>query len=61
MQGNQHKWVYKTLYKSGGTLDKYKAWLMAKGFAQVHGFDYQDTNARLAIVHNVLALTAQEG
>ena len=35
------KWLSK--YKSNGTLDKYKARLMAKGFAQVHGFDYHDT------------------
>ena len=34
------KWVYKTKYKSNEMLDKYKAQLMAKGFAQVHRFDY---------------------
>ena len=58
------KWVYKTKYKFYGMLDKCKVWLMAKGFAQVHGFDYHDTFvpiAHLTTIHNVLALAAQEG
>ena len=57
------KWVYKTKYKSDHTLDKHKVWFMAKGFAQVHGFDYQDTltpTARLTTIRSVLALAAQE-
>ena len=28
------KWVYKTKYKAGGSLDKYKEILVAKGYAQ---------------------------
>ena len=58
------KWVYKTKYNSHDTLDKYKARLMAKGYAQVQGFDYQDTfapTARLTTICSVLALVALEG
>ena len=37
---------------------------MAKGYAQVQGFDYQDTFApiaRLTTIHSVLALATLEG
>ena len=37
------QWVSKTKYKFDGPLDK--SWLVAKGFAQVYGYDYSDSFA----------------
>lgn len=37
------KWVYKIKKRSDGKIDTYKAWLVAKGFKQRHGIDYEDT------------------
>lgn len=37
------KWVYKMKRKVDGTLDRYKAHLVAKGFKQRYGIDYEDT------------------
>jgi hypothetical protein len=37
------KWVFKIKYKEDGSLDKYKGRLVAKGFKQRYGIDYEDT------------------
>lgn len=36
------KWVFTPKYKVGGTLDKLKACLVAKGFTQMNGLDYEE-------------------
>ena len=56
------KWVYKTKYKFDGTIDKYKACLVSKGYAQKEGIDYTKTFSlmeKLDRIMMVLALDAQ--
>ena len=58
------KWVYKAKYKSDGSLEKYKARLVAQGFAQKEGYDFQETFApttQSTTIRLVLALAAEEG
>jgi hypothetical protein len=55
------KWVYRTKYASDGSVERHKAWLVAKGFSQVEGIDYNEAFALVAKMNSirlVLALVA---
>jgi hypothetical protein len=36
------KWVYRPKYVTFDSVDRYKAWLVAKGFSQVKGVNYNE-------------------
>ncbi|GJT41206.1 retrovirus-related pol polyprotein from transposon TNT 1-94 [Tanacetum coccineum] len=59
------KWVYKIKYKANGTIDKYKARLVIRGFDQQEGRDYKHTFslvAKLVTMRVLIALaTAKAG
>ncbi|MCO5562885.1 hypothetical protein L7F22_016521 [Adiantum nelumboides] len=44
------RWVYKVKHKSNGNVSRYKTRLVAKGYAQTYGIDYEETFALIAKV-----------
>ena len=56
------KWVYKLKRNPDGSVDKYKARYVARGYSQIAGVDYKDTyapTARPETIRLIFALTAQ--
>jgi transposase InsO family protein len=56
------KWVFCIKRKSNGSVDKYKARLVARGFTQIYGVDYFDTYspvAKMASFRLILAMAAR--
>ena len=52
------RWVYKVKYNIDNSINKYKAWLVAKGYAQTYDIDYEETFAPVAKITMVRVLLA---
>jgi hypothetical protein len=58
------RWIYKTKSAADGHISRYKAMLVAKGFQQVHGIDYDakfTSVAKMDSIRLALAIVEAKG
>ena len=58
------KWIFKIKHVVDGSIEKYKAKFVARGFSQKEGIDYEETFslvARYTSVQAILAIAASKG
>lgn len=58
------KWVYKIKKQADGSIDRYKAWLVAKGLKQRYRIDYEDTFSpvvKASTIWLILSIVASKG
>ncbi|MCI21806.1 copia-type polyprotein, partial [Trifolium medium] len=57
------KWIYKTKFNEKGEVEKCKAKLVAKGYSQRHGVDYNDfcPSSKMGYYKNCVSSCSQQG
>ncbi len=58
------KWVYKIKHNADGSMSRYKTILVAKGYAQTYGIDYEETYshvAKMIIVRVIIVMATSKG
>ena len=50
------KWIYKIKHAVDGSIDKYKARFVARGFSQKEGINYEETFAPIARYTSIISV-----
>jgi hypothetical protein len=49
-----NKWVFKNKFNAKGKMEKYKSWLVAKGYSQVEGIDFGEIFSLLVNLTSII-------
>ena len=58
------RWLYKVKHAADGSIEKFKARFVARGFSQVEGVDYEETFApvaRYTSIRSIISIAAEMG
>eukprot|EP00253_Pinus_taeda_P025972 PITA_25972 len=58
------RWLYKVKHAADGSIEKFKARFVARGFSQVEGVDYEETFASVArytSIRSIISIAAEMG
>jgi hypothetical protein len=58
------KWVYKVKHNADGSVNRHKTRLVAKGYAQTYGINYEKTYslvAKMTIIRAIIAMVEAKG
>jgi hypothetical protein len=58
------KWVYKVKHNVDGSMSRYKVRLVAKGYAQTYGIDYEETYspiAKMITIREIIVMATTKG
>ena len=58
------RWLYKIKHVADGSIEKFKARFVARGFSQVEGVDYEETFApvaRYTSIRSIISIAAEMG
>ena len=53
-----YRWLYKIKHAADGSIEKFKARFVARGFSQVEGVDYEETTALVARYTSIRSITS---
>jgi hypothetical protein len=57
-KGIGSRWVYKVKLNADGSIERFKAWLVVKGYSQISGIDYDETFAPVTRYDSFRLITA---